>query len=242
MEALMSDLVTAMRLAIDEVKHDDLNDIFADDSDNQMMQAIETAAQQILLQAPMELLEPQRVQVSLNALGAQDYDAIQTQYTDGHGSLVIPDDWLRLVALRLKSWPTTLTSLMEPDSKEAQMQASRWTRGTPQKPRGMIATSPVTGKRVLMYWTAGRYDANHAAETGKVYDHEVELFTYIPYQKVEDVFSKEEGKEEEVIDQKIVLALVDECRKYLIYRAISIFLVSKKEGELAEKYNQLSQI
>ena len=88
----MSDLVTAMRLAIDEVKHDDLNDIFDDDSDNQMMQAIETAAQQILLQAPMELLEPQRVQVSLNALGAQDYDAIQTQFTDGHGSLVIPDD------------------------------------------------------------------------------------------------------------------------------------------------------
>ena len=52
MEALMSDLVSAMRLAIDEVKHDDLNDIFDDDSDNQMMQAIETAAQQILLQAP----------------------------------------------------------------------------------------------------------------------------------------------------------------------------------------------
>ena len=122
------------------------------------------------------------------------------------------------------------------------MQASRWTRGTPQKPKGMIATSPVTGKRVLMYWTAGRYDANHAEEPGKVYDHEVELFTYIPYQKVEDVFSKETGKEKEVIDRKIVLALVDECRKYLIYRAISIFLVSKKESELAEKYNQLSQI
>lgn len=228
MEALMSDLVTAMRLAIDEVKHDDLNDIFDDDSDNQMMQAIETAAQQILLQAPMELLEPQRVQVSLNALGAQDYDAIQTQYTDGHGSLVIPDDWLRLVALRLKSWPTTLTSLMEPDSREAQMQACRWTRGTPQKPKGMITVSPTTGKRVLMYWTAGRYEANHAEETGKVYDHEVELFTYIPFQKVED--------------GKLILPLRKEGKKLIVYRAISIFLVSKKEAELAEKFKQLSEI
>lgn len=228
MEALMSDLVKAMRLAIDEVKHDDLNDIFDDDSDNQMMQAIETAAQQILLQAPMELLEPQRVQVSLNALGAQDYDAIQTQYTDGHGSLVIPDDWLRLVALRLKSWPTTLTSLMEPDSREAQMQACRWTRGTPQKPKGMITVSPTTGKRVLMYWTAGRYEANHAEETGKVYDHEVELFTYIPFQKVED--------------GKLILPLRKEGKKLIVYRAISIFLVSKKEAELAEKYKQLSEI
>lgn len=228
MEALMSDLVTAMRLAIDEVKHDDLNDIFDDDSDNQMMQAIETAAQQILLQAPMELLEPQRVQVSLNALGAQDYDAIQTQYTDGHGCLVIPDDWLRLVALRLKSWPTTLTSLMEPDSREAQMQACRWTRGTPQKPKGMITVSPTTGKRVLMYWTAGRYEANHAEETGKVYDHAVELFTYIPFQKVED--------------GKLILPLREEGKKLIVYRAISIFLVSKKEAELAEKYKQLSEI
>lgn len=228
MEALMSDLVKAMRLAIDEVKHDDLNDIFDDDSDNQMMQAIETAAQQILLQAPMELLEPQRVQVSLNALGAQDYDAIQTQYTDGHGSLVIPDDWLRLVALRLKSWPTTLTTLMEPDSREAQMQACRWTRGTPQKPKGMITVSPTTGKRVLMYWTAGRYEANHAEETGKVYDHAVELFTYIPFQKVED--------------GKLILPLREEGKKLIVYRAISIFLVSKKEAELAEKFKLLSEI
>lgn len=242
MEALMSDLVKEMRIAMDEVKHDEDNDIFADDSDEEMKQAIETAAQQLLLQAPAQMLLPERVVVSLNETGKQDYDAIQTQYTDGHGCLVIPDDWLRLVELKLKSWSSSLTSLMDPDSKEAQMQASRWTRGTPQKPRGMIATSPMTGKRVLMYWTAGRYDANHAEETGKVYDHEVELFTYIPYQKVEDVFSKEEGKEKEVIDRKIVLALVDECRKYLIYRAISIFLVSKKESELAEKYNQLSQI
>lgn len=242
MEALMSDLVKEMRIAMDEVKHDDDNDIFADDSDEEMKQAIETAAQQLLLQAPPQMLQPKRVVASLNESGKQDYDAIQTQYTDGHGSLVIPDDWLRLVELRLKSWSSSLTSLMDPDSKEAQMQASRWTRGTPQKPRGMITNSPMTGKRVLMYWTAGRYDANHAEETGKVYDHEVELFTYIPYQKVEDVFSKEEGKEKEVIDRKIVLALVDQCRKYLIYRAISIFLVSKKESELAEKYNQLSQI
>lgn len=242
MEALMSDLVKEMRIAMDEVKHDEDNDIFTDDSDEEMKQAIETAAQQLLLQAPAQMLLPERVVVSLNETGGQDYDAIQTQYTDGHGCLLIPDDWLRLVSLKLKSWASSLTSLMEPDSKEAQMQASRWTRGTPQKPRGMIATSPVTGKRVLMYWTAGRYDANHAEETGKVYDHEVELFTYIPYQKVEDVFSTETGKEKEVIDRKIVLALVDECRKYLIYRAISIFLVSKKESELAEKYNQLSQI
>lgn len=174
MEVLMSDLVKEMRLALDEVKHDELNDVFADDSDEEMKQAIETAAQQLLLQAPPQMLQPKRVVASLNESGKQDYDAIQTQYTDGHGSLVIPDDWLRLVELRLKSWSSSLVALMDPGSKEAQMQASRWTRGTPQKPKGMITVSPTTGKRVLMYWTAGRYSANHDTPTNKVYDHEVE--------------------------------------------------------------------
>lgn len=241
MEVLISDLVKEMRIAMDEVIHDEVNDIITDDSDTEMKQAIETAAQQILLQAPAQMILPKRVEVSLNESSNQDYDAIQTQFTDGHGCLTIPDDWLRLVELKLKSWKSTLTMLMEPGSKEAQMQASLWTRGTPQKPKGMITTSPITGKRVLMYWTAGRYDANHAP-VGTVYDHEVELFTYIPYQKLEDVFSTETGHENEVTDQKIILSLTDECKKYLIYRAISIFLVSKKEIDLAEKYNQLSQI
>lgn len=241
MEVLMSDLVKEMRIAMDEVLHDEVNDIITDDSDTEMKQAIETAAQQILLQAPAQMILPKRVEVSLNESGKQDYDAIQTQFTDGHGCLTIPEDWLRLVELKLKSWQSTLTMLMEPGSKEAQMQASRWTRGTPQKPKGMITTSPTTGKRVLMYWTAGRYDANHAP-VGAVYDHEVELFTYIPYQKLENVYSTDTGHEKEVTDQKIILSLTDECKKYLIYRAISIFLVSKKESDLAEKYNQLSQI
>lgn len=85
-----------------------------------------------------------------------------------------------------------------------------------------------TGKRVLMYWTAGRYSANHDMPTNKVYDHEVELFTYLPYQKVKDVLEEDEKT---VKDQEIILALTDECKKYLIYRAISIFLISKKESE-----------
>lgn len=236
MEALMSDLVKEMRLAMDEVSHDELNDIFADDSDEEMKQAIEAAAQQLLLQAPQQMLQPKRVKVSLNEQGAQDYDAIQTQYTDGHGSLAIPDDWLRLAGLKLKSWQTTLRTLMDPESKEAQMQASRWTRGTPQKPKGMITISPITGKRELMYWTAGRYEKDHAP-VNRVYNHEVELFTYIPYQKVES-FEKDDGTK----GTRIILPLVDEAKKYLIYRSISIFLVSKKEKELSETYNQLSQI
>lgn len=231
-------MIEAMRIAMDEVNHDDLNDIFVDDSDEEMKNAISTAALQIVMQAPAFMLLPHRVKASFKEDGSIDYDAIQTQYTDGHGTLDIPDDWLRLVSLKLKSWQSPLFSLMEPDSKEAQMQASRWTRGTPQKPKGMITVSPTSGKRELMYWTAGRYNANHAP-IGKVYDHEVQYFTYVPYVKQEDVLDEEDPQK--VIDQKLIIPVVEDCKEYIVYRAISIFLVSKKETDLAEKYNQLSQ-
>ena len=56
----MSDLVIGMRIALDEVEHDDLNDIFTNDTDEEMKQAIETAAQQLLLTAPAQMLLPQR--------------------------------------------------------------------------------------------------------------------------------------------------------------------------------------
>lgn len=238
MEVLMSKMVEAMRISMDEVNHDEMNDIFADDSEEEMKSAVSTAATQILLQAPNEALMPQRVKASLREDGSIDYDAIQTQYTDGHGTLDIPDDWLKLCALKLKSWQSVLFTLMESDSKEAQMQACRWTRGTPQKPKGMITVSPTTGKRELMYWTAGRYDANHAP-VGKVYNHEVEYFTYIPYPKLENVYDEADTKK--VVDQELIIPLVDCFIENVVYRAISIFLVSKKEPDLADKYNQLSQ-
>lgn len=241
MEVLISKLIKEMRVAIDEVSHDELNDIFEDDSDEEMAHAIETASQQILFQAPQEMLVPQIVKPSIGTDGTIDYDAIQTQYTDGHGSLVIPDDWLRLVVLKLRSWQGSLRTLMEPGSKEAQMQSSMWTMGTPQKPKGMITVSPITGKKVLMYWTAGRYDTQETPSLKSVYDHQVEVFSYIPYQKIVDVTPSGEA-EIPLNGKKLILPLVDEARKFIVYRAVSIFLISKKENDLADRFSQLSQV
>ena len=226
MEALMSDLVKEMRLAMDEVNHDELNDIFADDSEEEMKQAIETAAQQLLLQAPPQFLKPSLVKVSIDKESLQDYDAAQTQYTDGHGSIVVPDDFLKLAKLKLRSWTAPLTELMEEGSNEAKMQASRWTRGTPQKPKGMLTTNQ-WGNRELMYWTAGKYQQKTGVPIDQVYDHTVEVFAYIPTIKV--------------VEGNLSVALIDVAKKNIIYRAVSIFLTSKKESDLAEKYLNLSQ-
>lgn len=121
------------------------------------------------------------------------------------------------------------------------MQSSMWTRGTPQKPKGMISVSPITGKKVLVYWTAGRYDTQETPSLKSVYDHQVEIFTYIPYQKIVDVTPSGEA-EISLNDKKLILPLVDEARKFIVYRAVSIFLISKKESDLADRFNQLSQV
>lgn len=229
MEALMSDLVKEMRIAMDEVIHDEVNDIIMDDSDMEMKQAIETAAQQILLQAPEAMLAPVIVKVSLG--NEQDYDPIITQFTDGHGELTIPSDFVRLYELKLFSWQSSVRELMDPTSKEAQMQASRWTRGTPQKPKAMLSVNQY-GNRVIVYWTAGRYlKPIKGTSIDQVYDHRIERFSYIPMASIDKT---DDG-------EKLVAALHPLARKHIVYRAISVFFTSKKEAALAEKYISLSQ-
>lgn len=229
MEALMSDLINEMRIAIDEVNHDEVNDIIMDDSDMEMKQVIETAAQQILLQAPEAMLAPVIVKVSLG--NEQDYDPIITQFTDGHGELTIPSDFVRLYELKLFSWQSSVRELMDPTSKEAQMQASRWTRGTPQKPKAMLSVNQY-GNRVIVYWTAGRYlKPIKDTSIDQVYDHRIERFSYIPMASIDKT---DDG-------EKLVAALHPLARKHIVYRAISVFLTSKKEADLAEKYFSLSQ-
>lgn len=117
---------------MDEIRSGTEDD-FSADLDKELRQALVLSADELLQEAPMEKLLPKRVVA--NSGDNKDYDAIRTEYSDGHGSLVIPDDFLLLYELRLRSWQGTVRTLLEPGSNEALMQQSRWTRGTPQKPK-----------------------------------------------------------------------------------------------------------
>ena len=133
MEALMSELVLEVRKAISEISHDDMNDLIVDDTDVIIRQCLESAANMLLVEAPADFLIPQHVKASVSGV-EQDYTSIQYKYTDGHGYLIVPEDFLRLYELRLRSWQQSLYELLPIQSQDAKMQATRWGRGTPQKP------------------------------------------------------------------------------------------------------------
>lgn len=227
MKAKVEELIKKSRTALDEIRSGTEDD-FSADLDKELRQALVLSADELLQEAPMEKLLPKRVVA--NSGDNKDYDAIRTEYSDGHGSLVIPDDFLLLYELRLRSWQGTVRTLLEPGSNEALMQQSRWTRGTPQKPKAMLETDE-KGQRVITYWTAGKYANPRAQNMQSVYDHFVEKFTYIPRSSVTNDTDKTEW---------LNVALTDDCEKNLIYRALSLLLITKKETELASTVRGLS--
>lgn len=228
MKEAVSDLIKKVRIAIDEITKGN-NDDFVTDADTEIQNAIETSANQILLEAPVGFLKPVPVSVGNN----NDYDAAQTKYTDGHGSVVVPDDFLKIFEFRLNSWQSSIRELMNPGSQEVKMQASPWSHGTPQKPKAMMTTDS-NGNRILMYWTAGEHQDNGAV--GEVYDHTIDTFTYLPKASIINVT----GSDGTTIVPTLDAALIDAAEKNIVYRAAGIFLEGKKEKDLADRLYQLA--
>lgn len=227
MKEKTSELISRLHVIIDDVRDEADKDDFTDNMDAELREALLTAATEVVLASPAGGLEPVSVKSSL--LAAQDYDAIQKQYTDGHGELVVPPDFLRLSELKLNSWSQTVRSLIDPESDEAKMQASRWTRGTPQKPKAMLTTD-ASGNRVVRYWTAGRYQRPQGEPMSNVYDHSVEVFTYIPKPRYETETSTE----------YLIAPLTEGMERTLLYQAAGVFMEAKKEATLADRFYKVS--
>jgi hypothetical protein len=239
MKIAVDTLLNMCHIALDEVRIG-ADDDFGEDLRSELRQCLLLSGDELVLSAPAERLMPQPVVAVVS--GPEDYDAIRTEYTDGHGSLIIPNDFLRLYELRLRSWQGTVRTLLDSGSEQAKMQYSRWTRGTPQKPMAMQETDG-QGRRVITYWTAGRYSSPQPENVQSVYDHWIERFTYLPQTKIIDEAETSTGDTGETTTTKVqylVCALTDDSVRNLIYRAVSKFLISKKESTVAEQMQQLS--
>ena len=220
MQATIKSLIEKVRTALDEILPEDQADGFTVNADAELRQAIETAIMQISKEASPDMLEPKVLE--------GDLTPAQVKNDDGTGYIVLPPDFLRLMELKLMSWSSSVWELMDPTSDEAKRQASRWGRGTPQKPKAMESQDR-GGNKILKYWTAGRFVNNDAREIKPIYDHRIETFAYIATPQL--------SSDGSVIDCN----LKDECLRNIIYRAAGIYLESKKEGELADRFYQLSK-
>lgn len=217
------DIIAKIRKAIDDIEPS-VADSFSANTDNELWQAVQHAVEQLLLELPVDVLEPQ----TMLPLGGGD----QVTNADGSGYVITPDgsgtnkQLLRFISMKLTTWTSPVYSLIEAGSDEEMRQRSLWGRGTPDKPKVML-DSDADGKTILRYWTAGK-------ESGS-YVHTIDLLNYIPMPTV----VAEDPTATPPVVASITCALKGVAEKAVIYRAASIFFEGKKEPEAAEKFRNI---
>lgn len=209
MQINIQDMIRKVRIAIDEQVPVDTESDFTERLDEEIRHALRTACIQLCGELPLDMLLP-------TTLANADI-SIHVTNTDGTGMISLPHDFLRLVKFKLNSWVQSVRQLTDPLSNEGRMQASTWTRGTPEKPKAMLGETR-SGYRMLEYYTAGK--------NNNAYDHTVECFCYV-------------GSPSESGDS-MNLPIKQSCIPLIIYRAAGIVMEGKQNGDLADRFYKLS--
>ena len=209
MEINVEDMIRRVRIAIDEQIPLDTDSDFTARLDEEIKHALLTACIQLSGELPYDMILP-------TTIGNGDI-SIKVENADGTGMVSLPKDFLRLVKFKLNSWVQSVRQLTDPRSNEGRMQASPWTRGTPEKPKAMLGETR-SGYRMMEYYTAGK--------NNNTYDHTVECLCYVGT-------PSETGS---IIDAPIQ----EDCIPLIIYRAAGIVMEGKQNGELADRFYKLS--
>lgn len=135
-----NDIVAKIRTAIDDVTPT-ASDSFTDNTDNELWQAAQHAAQALLEELPFDMLD-----ISVDSLtGTADSD---------RGSMYskVDSSFLRFVSIDITGTSGVLNELIEPGSNEAKMQRSPWSRGSNTKPKAMLDHDNTDGARIIVWW------------------------------------------------------------------------------------------
>lgn len=229
----ISALKAKVRIAIDEMVGEDVDSDFTQDLDTEIEQALHAGLKRLTTTEYPDLL-PSTLLTNEDAKPHKTND-------DGSGEIGIPDDFVRLIELRLQSWNQSVWELMAMGSNEAKMQASLWTRGTPDKPKAMMGGPLTVGqdseKRSIRYWTAGKTapaEQQEETEGGEntetatpTYDHTVERLVYVKYPGDDDT--------------ELMEAMAANHEMELVYFAAGIVMDGKQNNTLAERFYKLSE-
>lgn len=221
-------MVDRVHVALDEIAGTSVDSEFLSNFDNEVVHALLTASTELSEELPDVYLLPKTV-------GNQEFEVEETEggavtftrhvkNADGTGSLRLPLDFLRLVRLHMVTWRQDVRSLTDAASNDGRMQASSWTRGTPQKPRAMLGASATDSAgnvyRALDYYTVGK--------TNDAYDHDVESLVYVPYPRL--------------ADGSLVAGLTDRAIPLIVYRACAILMEGKMNSGLADRFRAMSAV
>jgi len=148
MEITKGNIISEIRHAIDDIAPS-ITDSFTDNTDDELWQAVQHAVGSLLMELPIDLLEPV----------LQENPVIRSNDWDGY--IMLDDDFLRFVSLDVGGWIHPVYELIEPGSDEEKRQSSSWGRATEEKPKAMLTYYPEDGKRCLRYWGTNNPVVNH---------------------------------------------------------------------------------
>lgn len=140
----VDELIKEVRIALDE--NASQTEYIKTNADNLELDDIikaklPEAARDVTETADVELLEPETMKTELTR-------------TDGGGKLSVPEDFLRLVSLKMKEWNRSVTVVAGEGSDIELMQRNKYTRGTAMKPVCVMAFD-ASGKKVIEFFGAG---------------------------------------------------------------------------------------
>jgi hypothetical protein len=194
----VDELVRDVRIALDENALQNAYIQFDRDNlelDDVIKAKLPEAARDITEAASVDSLEPEVMAVGVSPI-------------DGGGILSIPDDFLRIVSLKMKGWNRSVTFIAEEGSDIEFMQRNPYTRGTATKPI-CVFTKDADGKKAIEYFGVAS---------------EVDKALYMPIPAV----VSEEGVD--------VLPISRLLRQAIVRRAAGLVLISRGEIEQANSF------
>lgn len=214
--------ISKARTAIDDIAPVGFSDTFGADTDGELWQAAKRAVEELSLELPLELLDA----TVFTQSGTYD-SSLGCNYTR------LPQDFLRFASLSIEGCPGMLHELMDPGSDGEKMQRSVWSRGSVSKPKAMIHFD-AAGKKSISWWPGGL--SHNLATVAYIAKHSVTGDASAPAFELDDETGNSVAAEAPYID----CALRSESVMLAVYRAASLFFEGKKEGDLAEKFRNLS--
>ena len=202
MNTTIVSLTEKVRKALDDIAPS-VTDDFSSDLNAEIEQALLHAAMSLSESLPVPMLD-----VTVETLNTVE------EANNGHA--VLPDEYMRLVSIRMDSWKGDVPELIERGSEAEKRQRSKWSRGTNSKPKAMLDNVMVgnASKQVIRLWPC-----NDATV----------IISYI--------------KKAKIANGSLVCALKDGwCEKNLIYMTCRIILEGKKEVTTAEAFAKLTEL
>jgi hypothetical protein len=161
-KAKLDEIIPAVSLSLDE------DEAIEDPYSLLINSFLDESAKRVLLSAPAHVLVPTPGTV----------EATQDVTDNKIGYIILPDNFLRAISLRMSEWKRDVTEFMTQSDKRYRLQQNKYTRGGTAKPVAVLGHKKTGGsaRRVIEYYSVNT-------------SHVIEYFFYIPQTDAEDLQS-----------------------------------------------------